>query len=364
MADDHRRRESPTGSASDEGVRPSERARERFAADIRSEVELTRAAWQDAMLRGRERLVAGDDHGAMEAIEDQRRLLHLLEHRLERVVVAAVVEREAEGVLDRAGAQPTAGQQPPPVPGEVTPPVPTRERDVAPRGSGGRLRALVAAGAAAAVTAIAVGLGTLVGPVSTPAPEVAGPVDGAEEAWSGAGATPDQDVGTADRTSPTSAAPPLRAPWPHGWMDHGSSADDAGSATSFDTATSPDRREAGAHDVGEGEDARHTTDIPDAPPSDGTRDDDGARDEDEIASDPDEGDADDEDALAELRRLVQPDDDAPEDEDGSPGEDEELPSADGDATSSPEGDGDDGDDEAPAGPRDPEEPRSRLGGGA
>lgn len=356
MADDRRRREPPTGSASHEGVRPSGRARERFAADIRSEVELTRAAWQDAMLRGRERLVAGDDHGAMEAIEDQRRLLHLLEHRLERVVVAAVVEREAEGVLDRAGAQPTAGQQPPPVPGEVTPPVPASERDAAPRGSGGRLRALVAAGAAAAVTAIAVGLGTLVGPVSTPAPEVAGPVDGADEAWSDAGATPDQDVGTADRTSPTSAAPPLRAPWPRAWTDHGSSADDARSATSFDTATSPaDRREAGAHDAGDGEDPRHPTDIPDAPSSDGPRDDDGARDEDEGAPDPDESDADDEDALAELRRLVQPDDDAPEDEDGSQGDDEDLPSADEEATSSPEDDGDDEDDV---------EPRSRLGGGA
>lgn len=363
MADDRRRREPPTGPASHEGVRPSGRARERFAADIRSEVELTRAAWQDAMLRGRERLVAGDDHGAMEAIEDQRRLLHLLEHRLERVVVAAVVEREAEGVLDRAGAQPTA-EQPPPVPGEVTPPVPASERDAAPRGSGGRLRALVAAGAAAAVTAVAVGLGTLVGPVSTPAPEVAGPVDGADEAWSDAGATPDPDVGTADRTSPASAAPPLRAPWPRGWTDHGPSADEARSATSFDSATPPrDRRGAGAPDAGDGEDPRHPTDIPDAPSSDGPRDDDGARDQDEPASDPDESDADDEDALAELRRLVQPDDDAPEDEDGSQGDDEDLPSADGEATSSPEDDGDDGD-EAPAGPRDPGEPRSRLDGGA
>ena len=336
MADDRARRAASAGSDPAEGIRPSPRARERFAADLRSEVEATRAAWYDATLRGRERLLAGDDHGAMEAIEDQRRLLQLLERRLERVVASAAVEREAEGVL--AGSEASVLTDPSPQGDVVTPPLPVGAEE--PRdGSGGRLRALVAAGAAAAVAALAVGLGALVGPVATPAPEVAGPVDGTAEQIDaqGADAAGEQDVGTAEQTPPLPVDSYTAAPWPRDWRELWSSEPGAGDAASAE-AVQREEREADGSDP---RDDAGATDAPSAPSEDRTTQDDATRDE---AGPDDDGRDPQQDELLDLRRLVQPEDDAGEDDEQP--RDDQLPEADADATASPDDEPGEEDDDA------------------
>jgi hypothetical protein len=339
VADDRGRREPPVEPDPAEGIRPSPRARERFATDLRLEVEGTQAAWYDATLRGRERLLAGDDHGAMEAIEDQRRLLRLLERRLERVVASAAVEREAEGVLADSGS--SAVPDPSAQGDAVTPPLPVgadEHRD----GSGGRLRALVAAGAAAAVTALAVGLGALVGPVATPAPEVAGPVEGTAESLDahGADAAGAQDVGTAEQAPPQPVDPYTAAPWPRDWRELWSAEAGAGDAA---PAEAGQREQRETDDTEPRGDTTATSDAPSTDSEDHTSQDDAAREEGDRAPDADERDEPQEDELLDLRRLIQPEDDVGEDEE-DPRDDEELPGADADATASPDdapGDGDD-----------------------
>jgi hypothetical protein len=351
VADDRGRREPSVEPDPAEGIRPSPRARERFATDLRLEVEATRAAWYDATLRGRERLLAGDDHGAMEAIEDQRRLLQLLERRLERVVASAAVEREAEGVL--AGSESSVATDPSAQGDAVTPPLPVGADE--PRdGSGGRLRALVAAGAAAAVAALAVGLGALVGPVATPAPEVAGPVEGTAEGLDahGADAAGDQDVGTAEQTPPQPVDPYTAAPWPRDWRELWSSEPGAGDAA---PAEAVQREQRETDDTEARDDATAASDTPSSDSEDRTVQDDGPRDEGDRSPDADERDEPQEDELLDLRRLIQPEDDAGED-DEQPGDDQ-LPGADADATASPNdepGEGDDGEESA--------EVSTRLGG--
>lgn len=327
MADERGRREPSAGSDPGEGVRPSPRARERFAADLRSDVEATRAAWYDASLRGRERLLAGDDHGAMEALEDQRRLLRLLEDRLERAVASAVVEREAEGVL--AGSEASVLTEPAAAGGEVTPPrlVGAEESVAAGPGAhplaeqpGGRLRALVAAGAAAAVAALAVGLGALVGPVTPPSPEVAGPVDGTadEAAPQGTDAAAGQDVGTAGQASPLPVAPPTSTWLPRDWWDLWSVEPDAAGDHAAEGAQGDEAppEAPGQHDDTVATDApspsgedRTTPEDATADGDDATRDgDDAARDEADTDPDADEPSPEERDRLLDLRPLFERED--------------------------------------------------------
>ena len=334
MADDRGRREPLAGPDPAEVVRPSPRARERFAAELRGEVEATRAAWYDATLRGRERLLAGDDHGAMEAIEDQRRLLQLLERRLERVVASAAVEREAEAVLAGSDALMTTG--PRAQADAVTPPRPVGVEGPGAEdpsgGSGGRLRALVAAGAAAAVTAVTVGLGALVGPVATPAPEVAGPVDGtADEASADdADAARQQDIGTAEQTPPLPVEPPTSTLWPRDWKHLWSSGDGAG----HDVRADGGQREDADPEGPDQRDDIAAADAPSTSSDDGSAQDDATHDDGDAGPDADERDPQEQDELLDLRRLIQPEDGGGEDQEEP--RDEELPEADADATASPD----------------------------
>lgn len=161
MADDSARDPRPRGEdAVGPAPRPSARSRERLAAQLAVELGATRAAWQDASHRSHERLRAGDDAGALAALEDQQRLLRLLEQRLDRAVTAAAVEREAEQAL--ADGEPWPEPAPAPAPAWEAP------------GRGGWLRTASLAGAAA-VAAVAVALGALGVPTVPPVPEVAAP---------------------------------------------------------------------------------------------------------------------------------------------------------------------------------------------
>jgi hypothetical protein len=185
---DHRRRNGRTRRAGDPAPagRPSKRASERLETQFATELGLTRAAWDDALLRSEERLRRGDAAGVVASLDDQRRMLELLEGRLRAVVSSAAVEREAERVVaaapSRVGTEPVTTAPTRPSETLTAPDVGARPRS--------RVQALVGAGAAVAVTLVAIALGVTLGLGTPPAPEVASPVDDG----STAGPTPADDV--------------------------------------------------------------------------------------------------------------------------------------------------------------------------
>lgn len=176
---EHGSRPRPAGRADDPDVagRPSPRATERLETQFAAELGLTRAAWDDALRRSDERWRRDDAAGAVEALEDQRRLLQLLEDRLRSVVSSAAVEREAERVVaagrDASSSDVSAA--------EVSRPAAAGTED-APEAEApaSRVAALAGAGAAVALTVVALALGVALGIGTPPVPEVAAPADDAE----------------------------------------------------------------------------------------------------------------------------------------------------------------------------------------
>lgn len=322
------------------GMRPSERASERLAADMRAEIGMTRAAWDDAMLRSDERLHHDDEAGALASLEDQRRLLQLLEHRLQRTVAAAAAERDAEEVL--AGVD-EAAVDAPTQPASASPGAPF---PVESGSSRGRLRALVAAGAATAVTAVAVGLAALAGPVVAPAPQIAGGPDavvGGYEEPDGDGDT-DGDVGPADHGLAAPAPAVERLPW-LAELARRLSATPSGDAAGGEDDLRPQGADGGdGDDSGSREAAAAARDADTAgseggPTDEGRTGDDGSGTADEPESD-DEG-------LIDLGTLLQ--------------SDETDDPADGDGTEDPaDGDAGEGDLDSPDGDDEPERGLSRT----
>lgn len=189
-----RRRPGRRTSAPAVAGTPSSRAAERLESRFAAELGLTRAAWDDALRRSDERWRQNDAAGLVESLEDQRRLLQLLEDRLHTVVSAAAVEREAERIVGAVSAASTAPQTP-------VPDAEVSRAEVAAGGAAGagpterprsRVRALAGAGAAMAVTMIAVALGATLGLGAPPVPEVAAPV---QDTASGAETARARDVG-------------------------------------------------------------------------------------------------------------------------------------------------------------------------
>lgn len=318
MADDRWRTPPPAQPGPAHGPRPSARARARLAAHLGGELDLTRAAWDDAMLRSDERLGQRDEQGALEALEDQRRLLRLLEDRLGRVVASAAVERDAEAVLD--DAETTVPTAPGAAGGHVAPAGATGAPPVA-DGAGGRVRALVAAGAATTVTAIAVGLSALVGPLSSPSPEVAGSPGGTATTAT-SDATGDADVAAAGQDTALPLGPASgHLPALPGWMlvEPVSPADDAGDDARADAPAGEDGT---ASASGRADDGTADGTAGDAAPGAEAGGDDGAaRDRDDPGPD-DDGAAPEEGQLLDLEPLLRSDDD--EDTEGGEDADDEA----------------------------------------
>lgn len=153
---EHRGRRARARRADDPAAagRPSRRASERLETQFAAELGLTRAAWDDALQRSDERLRQGDAAAAVASLEDQRRLLVLLEDRLHAVVSSAAVEREAERIVASV-----------PAPGEV-PQAPERRP---------RVQVLAGAGAAVAATLVAIAMAVTLGLGTSPVPEIAAP---------------------------------------------------------------------------------------------------------------------------------------------------------------------------------------------
>lgn len=104
-------RQARTDRAPETGPGPvSDVARGRLGAELSSEVAATRAAWADATLRSDAALRHGRPEEARAALDDQRRLLTQLQQRLDRAVISALVEREAEQVVSSAAATAMAAE--------------------------------------------------------------------------------------------------------------------------------------------------------------------------------------------------------------------------------------------------------------
>ncbi|MTV24951.1 hypothetical protein FTX61_05910 [Nitriliruptoraceae bacterium ZYF776] len=84
--------------------RPSASAEARFRAGLRAEVERARLSWLADLLGADAALDTGDRDAAARSLDDQREALLDLRRELDRVVAAAVVEREAESAAGGASA--------------------------------------------------------------------------------------------------------------------------------------------------------------------------------------------------------------------------------------------------------------------
>jgi hypothetical protein len=148
-------------------VHASDVSRDRLGAQLSTEVAATRAAWTDALLRSDAALREGDADRARRALDDQRVLLAQLQHRLDRAVSSALVEREAEQLLRDGGLQAVGGPTAPPThvaSGDDEPRV--RRADRLPR-------ALTGAAAAMVIGVVAM----IVGTAPPPTPEITAMAD-------------------------------------------------------------------------------------------------------------------------------------------------------------------------------------------
>jgi hypothetical protein len=157
--------------------RASDVARDRLGADLSSEMAATRAAWTDALLRSDAALRSGRPEEARRALDDQRLLLVQLQRRLDRAVSSALVEREAEYVLQdgQRGLTSLAWTPEGTEPLAETPPGSSAAVEAAAHGGGEhrrRLRGLPRALSGATAAAVVGMVALLLGSAPPPTPEI------------------------------------------------------------------------------------------------------------------------------------------------------------------------------------------------